>query len=261
MPEKLRITDPFGILQELNPDASQMVDAEPDIEANLSRIADRVEKANYLEPYFFHPDEAVQARAASACVPVDVGKLGDYLTNVLATAKDPATLNAAAAAVWKREESGTGGVAYTIDSLRAYLHLLGRANVRRIVDILLRLAPNAEARTKFYNEASSRGENLFQLLEDNFSILQRLEDLRTKLSMGGSQNPTVTECFTLLARLEPHCRTKDALSSLAEANKALTNLVKPNHERHPWEKSPVLMREAYEESLTRLRNEFQASGS
>ena len=258
MPEKIQTTDPYGILQEINPDAPRMVDAKPDIEANLERIADRVEKANYLEPYFFHPDEAVQARAASACVPVDVGKLGDYLTNVLATAKDPVTLNAAAAAIWKREESGTGGVAYTVDSLRAYLHLLGRANVRRIVDILLRQAPNAEARTKFSNEASSRGENLLQLLEDPFSILQRLEDKLFRVSEGGA---AVTESFTLLAKLESHCRTKDALFYLAEANKALTVLVKPRHERLPWERSNVLLREAYEQSLKMLRNEFQVSGS
>lgn len=163
MAEQVLLTDPYGILQELNPDAPKMVDAKPDIEANLSRIADRIEKANYLEPYFFHPDQAVQARAARACIPVDVGKLGDYLTNVLATAKDPVTLNTAAAAVWNREESGTGGVAYAVDSLRAYLHSLGRAKVREIVAIMLKQAPNAEARTRFSDEASSHGENLLQL--------------------------------------------------------------------------------------------------
>lgn len=170
MSDKVRITDPYGILQELNPDAPKMVDSQPDIAAALASIAreipddyeSRIPKADYLEPYFFHPDQAVQAQAAIASIPVDVCKMGDYLTNVLATATDPATLTAAATAVWKRG-SGTHGIEYAIDSLRAYLHSLGRAKVREIVAILLKHAPNAEARTKFSDEASSRGENLLQL--------------------------------------------------------------------------------------------------
>src|SRR5688500_11439051 len=77
MADQVRLSDPHGILQEFNPDGPKMVAAKPDIESDLSRIADRVAKASYLEPYFFHPDPAVQARAAAASVSVDVGKLGD----------------------------------------------------------------------------------------------------------------------------------------------------------------------------------------
>jgi hypothetical protein len=160
MPDKVRISDPHGILQEFNPDAPKMVEAKPDIAANLARIDGRVEKATYLEPYFFHPDQAVQACVAAACVPIDVGKVGDYLINVLATATHPATLTAAATAVWKREEAGTGGIDGAVDSLRAYLHSIGRPKARQIVELLLKHAPNAQARTELSNAASTQGENL-----------------------------------------------------------------------------------------------------
>lgn len=152
---KVRISDPHGILQEFNPDAPKMIDAKPDIEANLARIVGRIEKATYLEPYFFHPDQAIQARAASASVSIDVGKFNDYLINVLATATDPATRKAAAAAVWKRHESKTGSIDSALDSLRAYLHTLGQAKARQIVETLLQSAPNAASRATLSDQASS----------------------------------------------------------------------------------------------------------
>lgn len=155
MADKVQIIDRYGILREFNPDATKIVSSNPDIEAGLASIDGRVEQATYLEPYFFHPDQAVQARAANACVFVDVGKLGDYLVNVLASATDVAALSAAAKAVWKRDESGTGSIDYIVDSLQSYKTSIGQAAVSKVMDVLLAHAADDYSRTKLSSLMSS----------------------------------------------------------------------------------------------------------
>lgn len=158
MTDRVFILDPYGILKEFNPNFAKMTDANPDIEGNLARITDRTEKGTYLEPFFFHPDQGVQARAAIASVELTQSKFSDYLTNVLATATEPTTLKAAATTVWQSDR-----ISGVVDSIRAYLHVIDRVKVRKIVTTLLEHAPDAASRTRLNADASSRGVNLLNM--------------------------------------------------------------------------------------------------
>lgn len=158
MADKVRISDPYGILREFNPNAPAMVDVHPAIEATLSNIADRDAKGIYLEPYFFHPDEAVQSLAATASIELTQSKFSDYLTNVLATATQATTMKAVATIVWQ-----TDRMEGVVDALRAYIHTNIRAKARQIINTLLEYAPDDASRMKLKEEASSRGANLLNL--------------------------------------------------------------------------------------------------
>ncbi len=155
---RVAIRDPKGLLRAWADNPPSMIEANPDLEGKLARLSDRLEKANYLEPYFFHPDAAVRSRAAALCVPIDVHKFSYYLVNFLAD-PDAGVRRSAATALWKRH--GDEYCEYAVKSLRDEIrghdssgqgaNDIGPSAAREALKELFAAAPTATARERIRN--------------------------------------------------------------------------------------------------------------
>lgn len=139
MSELVPLNDPHGLLSEFNDDPPTMAEVRPDIAGQIAKISDRVAQGRFLEPYFFHPDPAIQRQAAEASVFVDVSKLTDYLVHLMATGDD-VTAAVAARAIWQRHPCNPGE--YAVESLAYQAERFGRTKARRTAERLLQNAPN-----------------------------------------------------------------------------------------------------------------------
>lgn len=129
------------------------VDAHPDLSGRLRAIADRIEKYEYLAPYFFHPDSSVRAQAAQLCVGIDCGGINYFLVNALCDV-DPKVGSSAAQSLWHRQ--GDSYCEHAVRSLRDEIrgfssqdhavNDLGPDQARQAVQRLVGAAPNASAR-------------------------------------------------------------------------------------------------------------------